>query len=214
MILIGTMNLTRTQSRGDFYCPTCGSLREYRLRSRRPFLTLYLIPVIPIGPAEQFVQCNSCKSNSPLVALEHDERSFRESQALQFRRDAFQSAAMAATAGGTITQGHIETLLDLGNRLLSEGVDREQLGALCSSIRLNRITPRNYIASVSRAWSAEQRRLALQIIFVAASASGELEPAQLALLSWLREHWGMSEREYQWAIEEAVERGADVAGTS
>ena len=211
MILIGVTNLTRTRSTGDFYCPTCGTLRDYRLRARRPFLTLYFIPVIPIGPVEQFVQCSTCKSNSPVDALEQDERQARQSQHVQFCLEVFQSAVMVVTADGVISEREIDTLLDLGNRLLPSGIDREQLGSVCSSIRLNRITPQNYIATVSRSWSAEQRRVAVQIIFIAASSDGQIEPAQLTLLSWMRGQFVMSEREYESAIEEAVERGADVA---
>ena len=210
MILIGTMNLTRTRSTGDFYCPNCGSLREYRLRARRPFLTLYLIPVIPIGPAEEFVQCSSCKSNSPLTALEYDERSFREAQGLQFRHDAFQSAVMVVMAGGAIADAEREVLIQLGDRLLPEGIDREQLDALCSSIRFNGVSPKNYIATVSRPWSIEQRRVALQAIFIATSGDGAIKDEQLQLLSWMREQFGLSEAAYQTAIEEAVDLGVEI----
>ena len=211
MVLIGTMNLTRTRSTGDFYCPTCGCLREYRLRARRPFLTIYFIPVVPIGAVEEFVACSTCKTNSPTAALQHDERSFRESQALQFGLDVFQSAAMVVTCGESISELEIETLLELGNHLVPGGIDREQLGALCSSIRLNRVTPKNYISTVSRPWSTAQRRTALQAIFVAASADGKLDDAKLSLLSWLRDQFGMSPIEYQNAIEDAVNAGVEVA---
>ncbi len=209
MILIGTMNLTRTRSTGDFYCPQCGSLREYRLRARRPFLTLYFIPLIPIGPAEVFVQCSTCKSNSPVVALEHDERSFREAQQSQFQYDSFQAALMVVLANGEIDENEIQVLLDLGTQLLPSGIDREQLGALCSSIRLNKITPKNFIVTVSRPWTVKQRRTAVQLIFLAASAGGEIAPEPMRLLSWLREHLGLSEAEYQAAIEDAIEFGVE-----
>jgi len=211
MVLIGTMNLTRTRSTGDFYCPTCGCLREYRLRARRPFLTIYFIPVLPIGAAEEFVACSTCKTNSPTTALQHDERSFRESQNLQFRLDVFQSAAMVVTSDGSLSEQDIETLLELGNQLMPGGIDREQLGALCSSIRLNGVTPKNYISTVSRHWSTTQRRTALQAIFVAASADGKLDDAKVSLLSWLREQFGMCANDYQNAIEDAVNAGVEVA---
>lgn len=211
MLLIGTINITRTRSTGDFYCPTCGSLREYRLRARRPFLTLYFIPVFPIGAAEEFVQCSSCKTNSPLVALEHDERSFRESQDLQFRHHVFEAAVMTAIAGGAIAEREIRTLIDLGNRLLPQGVDRETLGAYCSSIRQNKIAIKNFISTVSKPWSMEQKRAALQYLFIATTAEGQIGESQVKLLAWLRDHFGMSQREYENAIEEAVDVGIDIA---
>jgi hypothetical protein len=210
MILIGTMNLTRTKSTGDFYCPHCGSLRAYRLRARRPFLTLYFIPVFPIGAAEEFVQCMSCKTNSPVAALEVDERSFRENQDQMFRYSVFHSAVMLVVSDQGVTEEQIEMLIDLGNRILPEGIDREQLGALCSSIRLNRVAPKNYISTVSKPWSTEQQRLAVQILFLAASVGSGIDEKQLKLLSWLRDHFGMTETEYERAIEESIDRGLDV----
>lgn len=211
MLLIGTMNITRTRSTGDFYCPTCGSLREYRLRARRPFLTIYFIPVIPIGASEEFVQCSHCKTNSPLEALEQDERSFRDSMELQFRNHIFEAAVMVVTSDGAIAAREIETLVDLGNRLLPQGMDRETLGAYCSSIRLNKISVKNFIATVSKPWSTAQKRSALQYLFVASSAEGHIGETQLKLLAWLREHFGMSQKEYENAIEDAVVGGLDVA---
>lgn len=210
MVLLGTMNLTRTRATGDFYCPHCGCLREYRRRARRPFLTIYFIPVVPIGASEEFLVCSSCKTNSPLAALDHDERSFRQSQDLQFRHNTLQAAAMVVTADGTITEREIEALLELAHRLVPGELDRDRLGALCSSIRLNRVTPKNFIAAVSRPWSTAQRRLAFQVIFLAASADGQLDDVKVKLLSWLREQFGMSEKEYQNAIEEAVNAGIEV----
>jgi hypothetical protein len=210
MLLIGTMNITRTRSTGDFYCPTCGSLREYRLRARRPFLTIYFVPVVPIGAAEEFVQCTTCKTNSPLVALEQDEHSFRQSQALQFRNHLFEACVMTVTADGAITAREIETLIDLGRRLLPEGMDRETLGAYCSSIQQNKITVKNFIVTVSKPWSMQQKKLALQYLFIATTSEGQLGEPQLKVLTNLRDHFGMSQREYESAIEEAVDFGPDV----
>jgi hypothetical protein len=80
MILIGTMNITRTCDDGDFYCPTCGSVRQYKLKSRRPFLTIYLIPTVPIGGVEYFVRCLQCKSHWDPAILNGTEQTHREQQ--------------------------------------------------------------------------------------------------------------------------------------
>jgi len=205
MLLIGTMNITRTRSTGDFFCPTCGILRDYRLRARRPFLTIYFIPLIPIGGAEEFVQCSTCKTNSPIVALEHDERSFREELDSQFRKHAFEASVMVAVAGGAITERQIVCLLGIAERLFAGEIDREALGSVCSSIRQNRVTVKNFVTAVSRPWSMPQKTEALQMIFIAASADGQLEPAQVKTLAWLKEHFGMTNREYEDAIEDAIE---------
>ena len=52
--------------------------------------------------------------------------------------------------------------------------------------------------------------MAFQAIFLAASADGQLDDVKVKLLSWLREQFEMSEKEYQNAIDEAVSAGMEV----
>ena len=54
MILIGTMEWASTVERGDFFCPACNAAKNYQRKVARPFLTLYFIPVIPIGAVREF----------------------------------------------------------------------------------------------------------------------------------------------------------------
>ena len=80
MILIGTMNISTTRDRGNFYCPSCAVDQTYRLRARRPFLTLYFIPTVPVAAAELFVQCDECRATWDVSVLEMDRESARRSE--------------------------------------------------------------------------------------------------------------------------------------
>lgn len=205
MLLIGTINITRTRERGDFHCPTCGASREYLLKSRRPFLTLYFIPTVPIGGVEYFVRCSECGSNWDPAILRVDPAAMREQQQINFGIEAFRAAVLTALASGVISENQIRALLRISGRLLPTPIDREQLGQLCSSASENRITAANYVRSVSGPWTTEQRQFALQAMFVAASANGaEFDNATLRLLASLRELLQLTDREYQDAIEAAI----------
>ncbi len=139
MILIGSTNLTRTQATGDFYCPHCGAIRDYRLRARRPFMTFYFIPVVPIGPTEQYVQCTRCGTHSPTLALDDADGVTRRDGLPQVSEEVFEAAVMIVVADGVISEREISALLELGWRLGIPDCDRELLGSMCSSIRLNGI---------------------------------------------------------------------------
>ncbi|MFO0941768.1 MAG: zinc-ribbon domain-containing protein [Pirellulales bacterium] len=65
MIHIGTYNWAKTIGAGQFYCSKCLAMSPYRHRSSRPFLTIYFIPVIPIGGTTKFVECSTCKLQYP-----------------------------------------------------------------------------------------------------------------------------------------------------
>jgi len=204
MILIGTMNITRTRGQGDFHCPTCGSLREYSLKSRRPFLTLYFIPTVPIGASELFVRCGGCKSHWDPAILNMDARDHQIAKDTQFRVEAFRAAVLVVLHGGEVNDREIAALLEIGDRILPEPVDREDLGQLCSSAAQNRVSASNYVRSVCRAWSTEQKQSALQAMFVAATADSGLDAKTLVLLASLRDAMNLTDSEYESAIEAAI----------
>ena len=204
MILIGTMNLTRTRDRGNFYCPSCGLTQGYRLRARRPWLTLYFVPTVPIGSVEFFVQCDQCRSTWDPSVLQMDQRAHEELKEEQFRDEAIRAAVLVVLADGHISEPEIDALQRIASQLLQREVDREELGWLCSTAEQSGIQATNYVMTVSRRWNADQRVKALQAMFLAASAEGEFGGKSLSSLTAMREILEMSEMEYQAAIEEAL----------
>ena len=205
MILIGTMNLTRTRETGQFYCPTCGSSQEYRLRARRPFLTLYFIPVVPIGATELYVHCAGCRDKWDPTVLQMDQKQHQAIQVDQFRDEALRSAVLVVLEDDQISNSEIATLGRIAFRLFDREMNRDELGELCSIAQQNKINARNYVLTVSRRWSETQKTDALQAMFLAATAEGRMEEPQIKLLSEMRDILEMTEQEYQSAIESALQ---------
>lgn len=204
MILIGTVNLTRTRNQGNFNCPTCAVSQAYRMRACRPWLTLYFIPTIPVGGYEYFVQCEHCKSIWDPTVLEMDQLSRQTVREEQFRDEAVRSAVLVVLADNQITEKEILTLQRIATRLLQRPVGREELGQICSSTQQKRVQAVNYVLTISKHWNQEQRRQALQAMFLAATADGQLGDLQLNVLAKMQELFEFTDSEYQAAIEEAL----------
>ena len=204
MILIGTMNLTRTRERGNFYCPTCAVDQPYRLRARRPWLTLYFIPVVPVGGAELFIQCEQCRKSWDTSVLHLREEQHSEVDDEMFGLQAVRAAVLVVIADGTITDNEIKALRRISRQILGREVDREELGEMCSIARQNEIAATDYVMTVSRNWSGTQRIVALQAMFLAASADGEMGELQISALAEMRDLLELSESEYEGAIESAL----------
>ncbi len=205
MILIGTMNLTRTRERGDFFCPSCDANQSYRLRARRPWLTLYFIPTVPVGGAELFVECDQCRQSWDPTVLAMDREAHEQAREEEFRDEAVKAAVLVVIADGTITENEIEALKRVASRLLERDVERDELGRLCSIAQQNKIEASNYVLTVSRRWNQQQRIQALQAMFLAATADGEMAAPQVKTLSVMKELLELTEEQYQGAIEEALE---------
>ncbi len=205
MILIGTMNLTRTRETGQFHCPTCARTQEYRLRARRPFLTLYFIPTVPIGAAELFVLCSGCNEKWDPTVLEMDRRTHEQMGMEQFRDEALRAAILIVIADGSISEREIETLERIAFRLLDRPTDRDQLGELCAIAVQNRIRAQNYVLTVCRRWDTSQKSLALQAMFLAATAEGKMDDTRMGLLAEMRDILELTDAEYESAIEHSLQ---------
>lgn len=206
MVLIGTMPLTTTRDRGNFYCPTCAVGQTYRLRARRPFLTLYFIPTVPVGPAEVFVQCDECRSTWDESVLDMDKESHETAKAAQFADEALRSAVLVTLVDGTISEAEIESLQQVGQALLTRPVDRDEIGRLCSIAQQNAIEATNYVLTISHHWSQSQKLQALQAMFLAATADSDMSDEKLEVLAEMRDILELTDAEYRAAIEEALVR--------
>lgn len=205
MILIGTMNLTRTRDRGEFYCPNCRVQRAYRYRARRPFLTLYFIPTVPIGPAEFFVQCEECRENYDESVLHMDRTAHEKAQAQQFRTEAIRSAVLITLIDNDISEAEISTLLFISETMFQHPMDREELGRLCSIAKNVEIQAGNYVLTVSRGWTMHQRMFALQAMFLAATAGeDDVSPTKMASLRRMRDILELTDREFEAVIDDAL----------
>jgi zinc-ribbon family len=60
LIIFGLRIYFRTVGQGTFHCQRCGGDRQYRLRSGRKWIHVFFIPLIPLGQAGEFVQCDRC----------------------------------------------------------------------------------------------------------------------------------------------------------
>ena len=60
LIIFGVRVYFRTIGQGTFHCQRCGGDRTYRLRSGRRWIHVFFIPLIPLGNAGEFVQCDNC----------------------------------------------------------------------------------------------------------------------------------------------------------
>ncbi|WP_068595194.1 zinc-ribbon domain-containing protein [Vaginella massiliensis] len=70
MIFIGGVSTKgKTLEEGYFQCPICQQQRQYKLRSYRKHLSLFFIPVVPIGKSDETVTCQYCKTEMPTSVL-------------------------------------------------------------------------------------------------------------------------------------------------
>ena len=189
MILIGTMNWSSTRSRGMFHCPNCETKEVYRQKASRPFLTLYFIPILPIGGVNEFVQCANCKSSfdpSILVTRLTHQPANEEKSTLaedEFSKDLLQVIALIILEDGQVSEQEIAVARKLYEGITRKGISREQLGRTCSQARLRRLHLPSLLLSIAQRRSHEEKLLIVQAMFGVAGAEGAISPGRLQALT-------------------------------
>jgi zinc-ribbon family len=68
MIIFGTRRRYKTIGDGQFFCPHCQTTRDYERKQGKNYFALYFIPLIPMGDAGEFIECQTChRSYAPEV---------------------------------------------------------------------------------------------------------------------------------------------------
>lgn len=69
LLVFGLTVCFRTVGEGMFHCPSCGGDRRYRRRRGRRWITLFFLPVIPLGGLGEAVECRSCRTRFNVPVL-------------------------------------------------------------------------------------------------------------------------------------------------
>ena len=214
MIVIGTMNWSSTRSRGTFQCPNCESKETFRYKSSRPFLTLYFIPVLPIGGMQEFVQCDRCKNAfDPAVltnrimasaAMEH-VASLAEAKPDSFHRDLLTIIALIMIEDGQVTEQEIAVARKLFQNIAQSSITREELGRTCSQVRLKRVHLPSFLNSLTERRSHEEKLLLVQAMFGVAGADGAISPGRIQALMQSQSALQIDEAEFQRAVSDTTQ---------
>lgn len=220
--------------RGLFRCPNCGSTQNFRLRASRPFLTLYFIPVLPIGGLEEFVQCSTCKdsfetdvlavtmlpSNYTSLSPEMVSKTIGNHphsgshpqgvgpqglRKIPLSEDLLKVIALIMIEDGHVTEKEISFARRLYENMLSENLSREELGRMCAFVQQQRLSTLSFLATAKNRRNHEEKLLIAQAIFGVAGADGEISPKRLQSLAKSQAILELDEAEFQRAVSQTAQ---------
>jgi len=216
--------------RGVFRCPECNGLQNFRLRASRPFLTLYFIPVLPIGTLQEYVQCGQCKnsyepdilattlmpssySTSPTsspTTFENAGGKPSHSPAENSRdlppngnslnEDLLKVIALIMVEDGQVTESEIRIARRLYENMAEQNLSREDLGRMCAFVQQQKLTTLSFLATAKHRRTHEEKLLLSQAIFGVAGADGDISPKRLESLVKAQTVLELNQGEFQRAI--------------
>lgn len=211
MIVIGSMEWASTIQRGEFFCPVCNGAKTYQRKVSRPFLTLYFIPIIPIGSLREFVICRGCRERfdpsilSPGTAAEMLGAPESPSQTAPFELELLRLMTLIMVEDDHVSEAEIEMATRVYRGMLGRVLSRADIERACREVISLRIDAARYVGIAGEGMSYDQKLMAVQAMFAVAGAEGQISPRRLYALMEAQQQLHLDDVAFQTAIKEADE---------
>jgi hypothetical protein len=202
MIIIGTRGITSsTGEAGRFQCPTCGPNASYRERQVREWLTLYFIPVLPLGVAGKYVECEGCSQAFDPAIVTYDPQVEREA----FGRTLTDLLVRLALVDGTFTVEERNVIFEFYRRTTDRPLDAGELTETVERVR--REGPRflETVRAAAANWSGDAIAWFIHAAFSLACAEDEMTPQKQQALAELPRALGVSKEDFQRVVTASAE---------
>ena len=209
MIIFGSRGLTSVVETNQFHCPQCGTMRTGSLKQVRNFFTLYFIPLIPMGIAGRYIECDSCGGTYGEEILSYDPEVERQETQTQMLR----VMVMAALADGEVDEDERRSIATqyqqfAGLPLAPATLDNEIAMARSSGANLN-----TYVGSFVENLSPHGKALVVSFAFhtmtASALARGQLQPGHQDQLTQLGKTLQIPDDQYVELIKQLSEPDED-----
>lgn len=205
MLIIGTIELHFTKATGTFGCPFCEKERTYRRRSRRNFLTLYFVPLIPLESRGQFVECTTCRNAFAPEAAEITVEQVQARKRLRADEMIRRVLVVIVAADEEVTDAELETVCQFAAEAGLPAMSRERVLEEAHSLRAAEMDPIPYMRGAAVHLNAEDKDRLVYHAFRAATAGGQLSAARQELMSQIPDAIGISELRFREIIVRAAE---------
>jgi hypothetical protein len=200
------MELHFTKATGTFGCPHCEQERTYRRRSRRNFLTLYFIPLIPLESRGQFVECTTCRTAFSLEALEITVEQVQEQKRWRADEMIRRVLVVIVAADNDVSDAELDAVCRFAAQTSLPAVTREQVLQEAESIRAANLDPLPYMRGAAIHMGHHDKERLVYHAFLAATAGGQLSASRQELLSQMPDAIGVPEERFREIIVRAAEQ--------
>ncbi len=192
MIIFGTRGVKTTMDQGDFTCPQCANNQAYKHKKVTNFFTLYFIPLIPLGKAGEFVECQACKGTFVPRVLEYKpELGANEFQSV-YEQAMRHSMVLMMLADGEIDDNELDVVLQIINKFGHNDMTMDQLQAYVSKVQSNPEPIGTYLKKVTPSLNEHGKEVIIKCGLAVAGADGHIDDSEIAMIKEMAQTMEMS----------------------
>ncbi|MED5286451.1 MAG: zinc-ribbon domain-containing protein [Planctomycetota bacterium] len=186
--MIGLSTTKPVIDTGSFECPKCHQQRSYQRKAIKNWISIYFIPIIPIGASGEVLQCTKCKIEFPAKSAPQSQAS--DSPTSEDFAEAL--LVLVALDRGTPNRKVVAKLQQVLSELREQPVSSETVAALILQGQSTRYSALEYARTTRAGISREDRIRAVVLIDELVRCPGEVHPAGLDLLDSISKALGIS----------------------
>ncbi len=209
MFIAGTFDWASTLEQGEFLCPKCGTNKTYQRKVARTFVTLYFVPVLPVGGLHEFVICRGCRQRfePSILAASRAGQMQKQPQALQavgsFDEELLRLMSLMIIEDDYVTEAEIQMAQRIYQGMLMRELPRTDLERSCREVLNLRINTMRYIGAAGKGMTHDQKIMAVQAMFAVAGAEGQISPKRLKSLMDAQQQLELDDSAFQNAVKDA-----------
>ena len=205
MIFFGTRGLTYSVNKGDFYCPSCQSLRPYKQQRVRRFFTLYFIPLIPLDIHGEYIECQQCGNTYDEEVLNFDPQAGEVEFEAEFHQAIKRMMVAMMIADGTIEDSELEVIQNVYQKLTGIDLPQEVLGEEIRQTKVEGRDVTNTLAEIAGNLNDAGKEMVVKAAFLVAIADGEIQDEEKELISQIGHSLQMSSAHLQGVLHSMME---------
>ena len=204
MIIFGTTGITSTKAKGNFICPQCANNRLYKHRKVTRFFTLYFIPLIPLGSAGEYVECQTCKGTFVPRVLDNDpEKENKKIQAI-YEEAMRHTMISIMLADGEIDENEMETVQSIINKFGHNDVSMEELQALVIKVDAEQLPATHYLSQVAPYLNEHSKEVIIRCAIAVAGADSVFATAEIDMIMEMAKAMEMSKSHLKGILDEIL----------
>jgi len=182
MIFFGTRGVKSTMEEGNFICPQCATDQAYKHKKVTRFFTLYFIPLIPLGKAGEFVECQNCQGTFVPRVLDYDPEAEKNEFQSVYEKAMRHSMVLMMLADGEIDDNEMITVHKIINKFGHHDISFDELKDFVKIVEESAEPVDTYLSTITPGLNEHGKEVIIKCALSVAAADGNIDPSELKLI--------------------------------
>lgn len=192
MIIFGTRGIRTTMEEGEFLCPQCATNKRYKHKKVTNFFTLYFIPLIPLGRAGDYVECQTCEGTFVSRVLDYNPQLAGDNFQSEYEKAMRHSMVMMMLADGEIDDNEMLTVQRIINKFGHHDMSLDELEDYVDQVEDENEAVDTYLRRVTPNLNEHGKEIIIKCAITVAGADGHIDQSEIDMIKEMARAMDMS----------------------